>query len=142
MLQCIGAGLFICTLGHFLLSALGVDGVIVSDDVQRYLSCTALAPNATNPGDQIEWYWKIGPLILYCIGSTIIGVLFLEFTIAQSPHKMKGLVIGIMLACRGFVLIIIFKFPSFTLCYDLTIIVSFCCIVCGLPGPFQALHTT
>ena len=45
-----------------LLSALGVVGVIVSDDVQRYLSCTALAPNATNPG---EWYWKLGPYVLY-----------------------------------------------------------------------------
>ena len=56
MLQCIGAGLFICALGHILLSALGVVGVIVSDDVQRYLSCTALAPNATNPGDYAEWY--------------------------------------------------------------------------------------
>ena len=34
---------------------------------------------------------------------------------------MKGLVIGIMLACRGFVLIISFKLPSFTLCWDLSI---------------------
>ena len=38
MLQCIGAGLFMCTLGYILLSALGVVGVLVSDDVQRYLS--------------------------------------------------------------------------------------------------------
>ena len=33
MLQCIGAGMFMCTLGYILLSALGVVGVIVSDDV-------------------------------------------------------------------------------------------------------------
>ena len=35
MLRCIGAGLFMSTLGFILLSALGVVGVIVSDDVQR-----------------------------------------------------------------------------------------------------------
>ena len=93
MLRCIGAGLFICTLGFILLSALGVVGVIVSDDVQRYLSCIALAPNATNPGDHMEWYWKLNPSILYGIGRTIITVLLFEFSIAQSPDKMKGLVI-------------------------------------------------
>ena len=94
MLQCIGAGLFLCTLGYILLTALGVLGVIVSDDVQRYLSCTALAPNAANPGDHVEWYWKLGPTILYGIGKIIITVLLFEFIIAQSPDKMKGLIIS------------------------------------------------
>ena len=121
MLRCIGTGLFTWILGFILLSALGVYGVIVSDDVHRYLSCTALAPNATNPGDYIEWYWKCDPSVLYGLGSTIVGVLVLELIIAQLPVKMKGLVIGIMIACRGFVLIICVVFSPFTLCYDLSI---------------------
>ena len=123
MLRCIGAGLFMCTLGHILLSALGVVGVMVSDDVQRYLSCAVLAPNATYPGDQMEWYWKLDPSILYGIGRTIITVLLFEFIIAQSPDKMKGLVIGIFLICHGFVFLMIIKFSNltFTLCYDLPI---------------------
>ena len=103
MLQCIGAGLFICTLGYVLLTALGVVGVIVSDDVHRYLNCTALAPNATNPGDHVEWYWKLGPTILYGIGKIIITALLFEFIIAQSPDKMKGLIIrehGSVSLCR------------------------------------------
>ena len=121
MLWCIGTGLFTWILGFILLQALGVYGVIFSDDVQRYLSCTALAPNATNPGDYIEWYWKCDPSVLYGLGSTIVGVLVLELIIAQLPEKMKGLVIGIMIACRGFVLIICVVFSPFTLCYDLSI---------------------
>ena len=123
MLQCIGAGLFMCTLGYILVSALGVVGVIVSDDVQRYLSCTALAGNATNPSDYVEWYWKLDLCILYGIGKTIICVLLLEFIIAQSPDKMKGLVFGIVLAFRGFAYLarICFSQLSFTLCYDLPI---------------------
>ena len=123
MLQCIGAGLFMCTLGFILLSALGVVGVIVSDDAQRYLSCTALAPNATHPGYQMEWYWKLGPSILYGFGRTIIGVNLYEFVIAQSPDKMKGLVMGIMIAFRGFVLPMSIKLIQlkFSLCNDLSI---------------------
>ena len=121
MLHCIGAGLFICALGFILLSALGVVGVIVSDDVQRYLSCTTVSPNATNPGDYTEWYWKLSPCIFYGVGKTIINVLFLEFIIAQSPDKMKGLVMGIALAIHGIVDLIALKFSQFTLCYDLFI---------------------
>ena len=121
ILRCLGAGLFMSLLGYILLSALGVVGVIVSDDVQRYLSCTALAPNATNPGDYVEWYWKLGPSILYGIGTTV-AVLTFEFIIAQSPDKMKGLVIGIFLAFRGFVFLITsIDFLQFTLCCDLPI---------------------
>ena len=123
MLQCIGAGLFLCILGYILLSALGVVGVIVSDDVQRYLSCTALAPNATNPGDYVEWYWKLGPAILGGIGKIIIIVLLFEFIIAQSPDKMKGLIIGIKIALHGFVSFIGYAFSQlfFTLCWDILI---------------------
>ena len=111
-----------CTLGYILLSGLGVVGVIVSDDVERYLSCTALAPNATNPGDYAEWYWKLGPTILYGIGNTILCVLLYEIIIAQSPDKMKGLVFGIMVAFRGFIIVPInIVFVQFTLCCDLSI---------------------
>ena len=41
--------------------------------------------------------------ILYGIGRTITCVLLYEFIIAQSPDKMKGFVMGIMLSCRGLV---------------------------------------
>ena len=58
MLRCIGAGLFMYTFGYILLSALGVVGVIVSDDVHRFLSCTEIAHHATYPGNELEWYWK------------------------------------------------------------------------------------
>ena len=121
MLQCISAGLFMCTLGYILLSALGVVGVIVSDDVQRYFSCTALAGNTTNPGDQIEWYWKLCPFILYSIGGTITAVLLFEFVIAQSPDKMKGLVMGIAISFRGLIRLMGITLVSFTLCTDLMI---------------------
>ena len=126
MLRCIGAGLLMCSLGFILLSAFGVYGIIVSDDVQRYLSCTALAANATNPGNNAEWYWKLGPYILYGIGRTITVVLLCELIIAQSPDKMKGFVIGIMLSCRGLVYLAseAFNLIPYTICFDIAVVTA------------------
>ena len=124
MLRCINAALFICILGYILLSALEIVGVIVSDGVQRYLSCTPLGDRATYLGNLMEWYWKLDPYVLYGIGYTAIGVLVFELIIAQSPEKMKGFVLGISVACYGFAFLLIsFNFLqfTFTLCFDLTI---------------------
>ena len=123
MLRCIGAGLLMCSLGFILLSAFGVYGVIVSDDIQRYLSCTALAANATNPGNNAEWYWKLSPLFLYGIGRTISGVLILEFIIAQSPDNMKGFTIGVVLGCRGLGYLA-FNLIPYTICHDITVVTA------------------
>ena len=124
MLRCISAALFMCILGYILLSALEVVGVIVSDGVQRYLSCTPLADRATYLGNLMEWYWKLDPYVLYGIGYTAIGVLVFELIIAQSPEKMKGFVLGISVACNGFAYLLTsvnFLQFTFTLCFDLTI---------------------
>ena len=67
-----------------------------------------------------------GDLVLSCynygIGKTIFDVLLLELIIAQSPDKMKGLVMGIMLAFRGSVSLISRESThfNFTLCFDLS----------------------
>ena len=57
---------------------------------------------------------------------TITVVLLGELIIAQSPHKMKGLVIGIFLSVRGFVYLASEKFLQlmFTLCYDMVSLVT------------------
>ena len=102
-----------CTLGYILLSALGVVGLIVSDNV----SCSASAHNATNPGDLLEWYWKLPPCIVFCLGKTIVGVLHLEFVIAQSPDKMKGFVFGITITIRGLFFFVYLKCFQLTLCH-------------------------
>ena len=120
MLKCIGLGLFIWTLGYFLLLVMEIVGVIVSDDVQRYLSC---AKTAIDPGIYIEWYWLFDPTLLYFIGRSISVVLLYEFIIAQSPNKMKGLIIGIYLACRGLTIISYwFGIVQFTFCLDFSLL--------------------
>ena len=127
MLQCIGAGLLMCILGCILLQATEVWGVIVSDDMQRYLSCTRMALNtADRPENYVEWYWKLGPYVIFGVGRTIVSVLILELVIAQSPEKMKGFVFGILLACGSFVVAASIGVQFvFTLCYHVITLTSF-----------------
>ena len=119
MLRCIGAGVILCTLGYTMLSASEVVGVALSHELHRYLSCSSV--NTTQLDHIVPWYWKICPLLLYSTGKTIVCVLVLEFVIAQSPNKMKGFVLGIMLAFHGIVYLILAEASrlQFTLCYDL-----------------------
>ena len=108
MLTCIGIGLFLQLLGDVLLEAVSVQSVLDSGDVERYISCKTLPHNAPYPGDNIDWYWKLVPCILFGVGKTVSRVLLLELIIAQSPDKMKGFVIGMNILFTTFV-------PSFLL---------------------------
>ena len=124
MLRSMSAGLFMCSLGFIILSAFRVYGVVLSNNLQGYLSCTAPLLNTTLPSNHFEWYWKLGPYILYGIGKTIIFVLVLEFIIAQSPDKMKGFLFGVMLGCTGLVYMANIAVDSitFTICCDIIVV--------------------
>ena len=122
MLRCIGVAMVMCAVGYMLLATSAVVGVVYSHDVHSYLSCSH---NITQPDRILHWYWKIGPLLLYSIGKTIVCVLELEFVIAQSPDNMKGFVLGLTLASNGVVYLVLVEANrlQFTLCYDLQALV-------------------
>ena len=101
MLNSLAIGLVLCIVGYIALEALVIKRVVDFDDVQSYLSCNI---TTARPAYYAKWYWKLGPYLLYGIGKTILKVLLYELTIAQSPDKMKGLIIGIMLAFRAVIL--------------------------------------
>ena len=52
--------------------------------------------------DTISYNVFIGSQVLHGIASTLIFPTSLEFTIAQSPHEMRGLMVGLWYAARGF----------------------------------------
>ena len=54
----------------------------------------------------VEWYWQVYYDFLFSIAKTIGNILLLELIITRSPDKMKGLVLGSMLACQGVVMIV------------------------------------
>ena len=88
MLRCITIALLISGVGFVALQAMEIYE-LVSDDVQKYISCGTF--NTTvRPVNYVEWYWKVGPCLLYRIAVIIVIVLTIEFMISQSPDKMKA----------------------------------------------------
>ena len=122
MLSSLTIGLALYLVGYIALEALVIKGVVVSDDVQSYLSCVKNT-SLPYPDNYVEWYWKLGPYLLYGVGNTIITVLLYELIIAQSPDKMKGFVLGVMLASRGISIMIAAELLfhlNYTLCSHLS----------------------
>ena len=123
MLKYIGTGLFMQLLGYILLKtvlilAIESDGVIA----QGYISCSTNVTSLAAVEDNIMWYWKVGLLILFGVGHTMAKILLIEFIIAQSPYRMKGLTIGIYILATSLNPKIFEAFDlHLTLCYDIII---------------------
>ena len=120
MLRRIGAGLFLQLVGFALCATSVIKEYAHSSN---YLTCTAVN---TTPGEFLEWYWKLTPLLLYGIGRAFTIVLLMEFSIAQSPDKMKGLVFGMILAFSGIgrgVVTTLDIFLPYTLCHEISVLV-------------------
>ena len=118
LLKCIGTGLFMLTLGYILLEGIRIRDIVVSNNTQQYIYCT---PTITVG----IWYWKIGPFLLYGVGSAVVNLLLFELIIAQSPDKMKGLTFGVFLAFQSLGIFIISSMFIYydvrsTLCYSAT----------------------
>ena len=93
MLKRIEIGLVLQLVG--LALAMIIKGSVQSDDFLRYVTCK----EASIPPDLLlEWYWEVIPLVPFVIGNAIANMVLLEFVIAQSPDKMKGLTFGLSLA--------------------------------------------
>ena len=126
MLNSIAIGMALYLVGYIALEALVIKGVVDSDDVQSYLSCTTNTTLANPPDEYVEWYWKLGPYLLYGVGNTIIIVLQYKVIIAQSPDKMKGFTFGMMLAVSGITVFIAGEIRSLinhTICSQLPSII-------------------
>ena len=124
MLNSIAIGMALYLVGYIALAALVIKGVVHSDDVQSYLFCSINTTLAHPPDEYVEWYWKLGPYLLYGVGSTMTTVLLYEFIIAQSPDKMKGFVFGVLLASHSiteFIALEIQNQVNYTICSGLTL---------------------
>ena len=122
MLKSLGIGFFVYLLGKFLLEGLMIKAV-VSDDSQKYLSCRNFTRVSLD--DYFDWYWSLGPYLIYGFGRTIVTVLPNVFIIAQSPDKMKGLVFGLSTSFDGaseYFVKQMYQIVS-TLCHDISITV-------------------
>ena len=125
MLRGIGVSLFIMLVGITICTILLITAIAQSGHLIQYMTCKEF--NGTVKLNTIvEWYWKLGSHLTYCIGYTIANVLLLQFAVAQSPDKMKGFTIGMLIAFNaiGKTAVLAPRFSHcYTLCYDLPVFV-------------------
>ena len=103
------AGLLLYILGTVSMLAIDLAGHLHSvDDLGTGSHCMFTYTRANNahaltyPILKMHWGVLIVPNVLLAMGPPIIMATVLEFISAQSPHSMKGLLIGVFFAIKGF----------------------------------------
>ena len=89
MLKAIGTGAFMLFLSFIVQIALDIVIHTESEEPQQcvYKNDTVILP--------IDYRWIILQGTLYSVGSVILVVSLMQFGVAQTPEKMKGLTIGL-----------------------------------------------
>ena len=102
------AGLLLYILGTVSMLAIDLaDHLHSVDDLGTGSHCMFTYTRANNahtltyPILKMHWGLLIVPNILLAMGPPIIMATVLEFISAQSPHSMKGLLIGVFFAIKG-----------------------------------------
>ena len=95
MLTLIGAGLFI----HFL----GPVGMVVIETIGHLQTpnVTCMFNDNINDVIALNYYWSMIPHLLGMVGLVFCVIVLLEFIIAQSPHEMKGFLLGLLFGFDG-----------------------------------------
>ena len=94
MLKCIGLGIL-----TRLLSLLGIILIDTAGHIEKSSSPCFIQYDYTSLN--ISWWYLTIPNILNALSSMLFEVAIFEFMCAQSPHAMKGLIIGTFFAIKG-----------------------------------------
>jgi peptide/histidine transporter 3/4 len=101
-------GAIFCLLGVTSLLVIDVIGHSLKVvDVTNHTQCVFQLRKLTNttilyPALNMHWSVLIPPSLLLGVGPLIVMATALEFIAAQSPQSMKGFLIGVLFAIRGF----------------------------------------
>ena len=114
MLKRIGLGMALVMVPNFCSFILDTIGHIHGSHSDSDLGCF-LVPSLTHHPLQINPLYLFIPLFCGAAGYVIFYIAIYEFLCAQSPHSMKGLLIGTLFAIRGVfqllgALVIVFPF--------------------------------
>ena len=115
-------GIVLCLLGVVSMLFTDLAGHSIAASVDHATNKTELTcmfkmikTNHTLEYESLEMNWSvlILPSVFFGVGPLIVTATTLEFISAQSPHSMKGLLVGVSFAIRGFSQLIgyLFIFP-------------------------------
>ena len=100
-------GIVLCLLGVLSLICVDLIGHSLKSNTSNQTQCMFQVYRAGSgileyPSLNMHWSILIPPNILLGIGPLIVIATTFEFISAQSPLSMKGLIIGVFFAIRGF----------------------------------------
>lgn len=102
MLKRVGIGIAVAVVSIFVQLMIDVVGHAKTDLQSNQTLCIFSSGNATL---NIDYQWTVLPYILNGFVRMLIYISSFEFICAQSPHQMKGLLIGLFYCLRGIFII-------------------------------------
>ena len=115
MLKRIGIAMCILILGVFSIAVIDlvgdVTGLGTNNNTVCLLNQTSIDDRAPAIGQVSRWILVIIPSLMVSLGILMLKITSLEFTLAQSPAGMKGLLFGLWYAAKGIGNLISFNLP-------------------------------
>ena len=91
LLKMIGAGLILCLVS-----------TIINTSVTATVYFLELSQNITMPDTpQVSLYWMLAAKVLNGIGVVVTLIFGVEFAMAQSPNRMRGIMTGLLIIIEG-----------------------------------------
>ena len=97
-LKRIGAGMFEDSISLLISACLGTLQLCSSSACENNATTCFFKLAAINTSSTAGFWWIPFPITLHSIGYFLIVIFLTEFIIAQSPHPIKSLIIGLMIA--------------------------------------------
>ena len=117
MLKRIGMGMCLYLLALVANIAIDTTGQVMKWSQTNYthnestIACLLQSNVSDDSQLPFEYYWTLIPTVLTSLGNLILKITSLEFTLAQSPAGMKGLLFGLWFAVVGFADLIGYNLP-------------------------------
>ena len=117
MLKRIGVGMCLYLLALVANITIDTTGQVMKWSQTNYthnestIACLLQSNVSDDSQLPFEYYWTLIPTVLTSLGNLILKITSLEFTLAQSPAGMKGLLFGLWFAVVGFADLIGYNLP-------------------------------
>ena len=109
MLKRIGLGLILCFLTSFTYMIIALIGEVKNSSAVCVLKDPSINSSFEMP---IDYHWVIVPEVICGISYFLVLTISLEFTVAQSPKSMRGLMVGFRYAVVGLAVLMSMYFET------------------------------
>ena len=109
MLKRIGLGLILCFLTSFIYMIIALFGQVKNNSAVCVVKDPPINSSFEMP---IDYHWVIVPEVICGIAYFLVLTISLEFTVAQSPKSMRGLMVGIRYATVGLAVMVSMFFQT------------------------------